>query len=108
MNRKCLKCARYHETKGFATCRDGYQIIWGVIIQNLSAELGLTDEQTARLVKISDEMTTARLVKISDEMTTVLMGADGMDMTPDEFAEYLEAKARECADRLRGNWGVRA
>lgn len=96
MNRKCLKCARYHETKGFATCRDGYQIIWGVIIQNLSAELGLTDEQTARLVKISDEM------------TTVLMGADGMDMTPDEFAEYLEAKARECADRLRGNWGVRA
>ena len=51
---------------------------------------------------------TARLVKISDEMTTVLMGADGMDMTPDEFAEYLEAKARECADRLRGNWGVRA
>lgn len=96
MNRKCLKCARYHETKGFATCRDGYQIIWGVIIQNLSAELGLTDEQTARLVKISDEM------------TTVLMGADGMDMTPDEFAEYLEAKAQECADRLRGNWGVRA
>ena len=96
MNKKCLKCARYHETKGFATCRDGYQIIWGVIIQNLSAELGLTDEQTARLVKISDEM------------TTVLMGADGMDMTPDEFAEYLEAKARECADRLRGNWGVRA
>ena len=96
MNRKCLKCARYHETKGFATCRDGYQIFWGVIIQNLSAELGLTDEQTARLVKISDEM------------TTVLMGADGMDMTPDEFAEYLEAKARECADRLRGNWGVRA
>ncbi len=96
MNRKCLKCARYHETKGFATCRDGYQIIWGVIIQNLSAELGLTDEQTTRLVKISDEM------------TTVLMGADGMDMTPDEFAEYLEAKARECADRLRGNWGVRA
>lgn len=96
MNRKCLKCARYHETKGYATCRDGYQIIWGVIIQNLSAELGLTDEQTARLVKISDEM------------TTVLMGADGMDMTPDEFAEYLEAKARECADRLRGNWGVRA
>lgn len=96
MNRKCLKCARYHETKGFATCRDGYQIFWGVIIPNLSAELGLTDEQTARLVKISDEM------------TTVLMGADGMDMTPDEFAEYLEAKARECADRLRGNWGVRA
>lgn len=96
MNRKCLKCARYHETKGYATCRDGYQIFWGVIIQNLSAELGLTDEQTARLVKISDEM------------TTVLMGADGMDMTPDEFAEYLEAKARECADRLRGNWGVRA
>ena len=93
MNRKCLKCARYHETKGFATCRDGYQIIWGVIIQNLSAELGLTDEQTARLVKISDEM------------TTVLMGADGMDMTPDEFAEYLEAKARECADRLRSIWG---
>ena len=96
MNRKCLKCARYHETKGFATCRDGYQIFWGVIIQNLSAELGLTDEQTARLVKSSDEM------------TTVLMGADGMDMTPDEFAEYLEAKARECADRLRGNWGGRA
>ena len=96
MNRKCLKCARYHETKGYATCRDGYQIFWGVIIQNLSAELGLTDEQTARLVKISDEM------------TTVLMGADGMDMTPDDFAEYLEAKARECADRLRGNWGVRA
>lgn len=96
MNRKCLKCARYHETKGYATCRDGYQIFWGVIIQNLSAELGLTDEQTARLVKISDEM------------TTVLMGADGMDMTPDEFAEYLEAKARECADRLRSNWGVRA
>lgn len=96
MNRKCLKCARYHETKGYATCRDGYQIFWGVIIQNLSAELGLTDEQTARLVRISDEM------------TTVLMGADGMDMTPDEFAEYLEAKARECADRLRGNWGVRA
>lgn len=93
MNRKCLKCARYHETKGYATCRDGYQIFWGVITQNLSAELGLTDEQTARLVKISDEM------------TTVLMGADGMDMTRDEYAEYLEAKARECADRLRSIWG---
>lgn len=93
MNRKCLKCAKYYATKGFATCRDGYQIFWGVIIQNLSAELGLTSEQTDRLVKISDEM------------TTVLMGAAGMDMTPDEFAEYLEAKARECADRLRNIWG---
>lgn len=93
MRTNCLRCARAQQVKGYKVCRECYRLLWGVLINNLSAELELTDAQTEKLVKITDEM------------DTVLTGAEESGMDLSEYAEYLVGKAVECTDRLRHIWG---
>ena len=93
MKASCLKCARCQQLKGYKVCRECYKLLWGVLVNNLSAELELSSEQTAKLVRITDEM------------DTVLTGAEETGLDPGEYAEYLVGKADECADRLRHIWG---
>lgn len=88
-----LKIARFYKKQGFEMMQNCYGYIWGSIINNFSAELELTDEQTAKLVRISDEI------------NSVLRGNIEMDMTPEEYAEYLVVKSEECEKRLRNIWG---
>ncbi len=88
-----IKIARFYKKQGFEMMQNCYQYIWGAIINNFQAELELTDEQTAKLVRISDEI------------NGVLRGNIEMEMTPDEYAEYLVYKSEECAHRLRNIWG---
>ena len=89
MKASCLKCARFQQLKGYKVCRECYKLLWGVLVNNLSAELELSAEQTAKLVRITDEM------------DTVLTGAEETGLDPGEYAEYLVGKAAECSDRLR-------
>lgn len=93
MRTNCLRCARAQQVKGYKVCRECYRLLWGVLINNLSAELELTDAQTEKLVKITDEM------------DTVLTGAEESGMDLSEYAEYLVGKAAECIDRLRNKLG---
>lgn len=90
MTAKCLKCARLQQRKGYKVCQDCYDIIWSLLIQNYIVDLGLSEEQTRGLIKLSDEA--ARILK----------GAGEMEMTPQEFAEYVTGKAAECKLRLEG------
>lgn len=93
MRTNCLRCARAQQVKGYKVCRECYRLLWGVLINNLSAELELTDNQTEKLVKITDEM------------DVVLTGAEESGMDLSEYAEYLVGKATECIDRLRNQLG---
>lgn len=90
MKAQCLKCARHQQQQGYKKCQDCYEVIWGLLIQNFSAELGLTEEQAEKLMKLSDEA------------NRVLRGAAEMDLEPEEFAEYIAGKAVECKERLAG------
>lgn len=85
----CLKCAGYQQLKGYKTCQDCYSVLWGVLINNLSADLELTDEQTVGLVRIVDEM------------NRIIMGAEESGLSIEEYNEYILAKADECTARLR-------
>lgn len=93
MSKKCLDCAKRQQIKGWRVAREAYSVLWGVLVNNLSAELELSSEQTAKLVRITDEM------------DTVLTGAEETGLDPGEYAEYLVGKAAECTDRLRHIWG---
>ena len=84
-----LKCARHQQIKGYKTCRDCYSMLWGILINNLSADLELTDDQTASLVNITDEM------------NRILLGAEEAGLDIGEYAEYILGKADECTSRLR-------
>lgn len=88
-----LKIARFYKKQGFQMMQDCYQYIWGAVINNLASDIELTDEQTAKLVRISDEI------------NNVLRGNVEMDLTPEEYAEYLVGKSAECEKRLRSIWG---
>lgn len=89
MKSGCLKCIRYQQIKGYKTCRDCYSALWGVLINNLSADLELTEEQTVKLVQITDEM------------NRIIMGAEESGLSIEEYNEYILGKADECAARLR-------
>lgn len=89
MRSTCLKCARYQQLKGYKTCQDCYSMLWGVLINNLSADLELTDVQTAGLVQITDEM------------NNIIMGAEESGLDVGEYAEYILSKADECTAKLR-------
>lgn len=89
MKSACLKCARHQQLEGFKVCKESFSILWGILINNLAADLGLTDDQTTGLVKIADEM------------DKVLTGAKETGLEPAEYAEYLNAKADECTAKLR-------
>lgn len=88
MKQSCLKCAKHQQLLGYRTCRDCYDIIWGILVQNFSAELGLTDEQTERLAKLSEEA------------KCIIMGAEETGLDLAEYAEYVVGKADECKARL--------
>lgn len=44
MKASCLKCARFQQLKGYKVCRECYKLLWGVLVNNLSAELELSAE----------------------------------------------------------------
>lgn len=43
MKSACLKCARHQQLEGFKVCKESFSILWGILINNLAADLGLTD-----------------------------------------------------------------
>lgn len=71
---------------------DGIAITWGALIQNLRCELGLTDEQVQKLIRIGD-----RYWEMVGDYSK-------KDMTPDEFAEYLVGKSEQVEKDLREMW----
>lgn len=89
MKQSCLKCIKHQQVLGYKTCRECYDIIWNILIQNYSAELGLTDEQTKQISKLSEEA------------KHIIMGAEETGLELSEYAEYVVSKADECKKRLK-------
>lgn len=90
--REMMKMIRHYEVNGFRKAIEGFDIIWSVLVRNLAADADLTDEQTAKLCRIGEEM---RLV---------LGGGIEMQMDNDEWSEYLAGKAQEASNRLHKIW----
>lgn len=88
MKQSCLKCARRQQLLGYRTCRECYDIIWGILVQNFSAELELTSEQTEKLLNLSEEA------------KRVIMGVEDAGLDLADYAEYVVGKADECKARL--------
>jgi len=84
---------RKSRLEGWRTYQSALDHIWGTVVYNISAEAELTPEQTAKVVRIMDEV------------KTVLRGAEAMDMNAAEYAEYLVAKSDEVTKRLKNVWG---
>lgn len=84
---------RKNQIYGFQLALAGIRATWGALLNNLSVDCELTDEQTQKLIRIGD-------------MYWEMVGQFAReDMTPDEFAEYLAGKSDECEKRLREVWG---
>lgn len=75
--------ARQNQVHGFKLALDGIRSTWGLLVQNLSADLELTDEQVGKIMRIGDEYWDM-VGQFSKE-----------DLTPDEFAEYLVERSKE-------------
>lgn len=86
------KIARQNQLYGFRLALDGIAATWGALIQNLRCELGLTDEQVQKLIRIGD-----RYWEMVREFKN-----EGM--APDEFAEYLVGKSEQVEKDLREMW----
>lgn len=80
---------RTNQLKGFQDALNGVRSTWGLLIQNLSAELELTDEQVKKIMCIGD---------LYWEMVGEFAKED---MTPDDFAEYLVGRAKEREQAIR-------
>lgn len=93
MSTNMRKIVRQNQLYGFYMALDGIRSTWGVLIHNMTVELGLTDEQEQKLIRIGDEYW--RLVGEYRDM----------DLTPDDFAEYIVAKSEEAEKNLRNRWG---
>lgn len=89
MKASCLKCARHQQIIGYRTAKDAINTLWGVLINNMSADLELSDAQTKGLMDISAEL------------DRVLRGAEEIGLDPSEYAEYIVGKADECTQRLK-------
>ena len=85
--------SRQSQIYGFNLALDGVDATWGALIYNFSAELELSAEQTAKLTTLGEEY---------DKMIRSFREAD---LPPEEFAEYVVAKAEECKARLKERWG---
>lgn len=48
------KIVRQNQLCGFLMALDGIAITWGALIQNLRCELGLTDEQVQKIIRVGD------------------------------------------------------
>ncbi len=98
MNNKQLKqanliaTARKYADQGFNMGIDAVNATWGTLIQNMSAELELTDEQTQKLMRISEFYFAA----------VHSYRAEGMN--PVEFAEYMTEKSKQIIKELRDRW----
>lgn len=92
MTTNMRKIMRQNELRGFIMALDGIAGTWGALIQNLRCELGLTDEQVQKLIRIGD-----RYWEMVGEFKN-----EGMD--PDEFAEYLVGKSEQVEKDLREMW----
>lgn len=62
-------------------------------MNHFTEELELSAEQTAKLTTLGEEY---------DKMIRSFREAD---LPPEEFAEYVVAKAEECKARLKERWG---
>ena len=92
MTTNMRKIVRQNQLHGFIMALDGIAITWGALIQNLRCELGLTDEQVQKLIRIGD-----RYWEMVGDYSK-------KDMTPDEFAEYLVGKSEQVEKDLREMW----
>lgn len=81
--------SRQNQTYGFKLALDGIRATWGALVQNLSCELELTDEQVKKIMCIGDEYWDM-VGQFAKE-----------DLTPDEFAEYLVERSREREQAIR-------
>lgn len=92
MSTNLRKIARQNQLYGFRMALDGIAATWGALIQNLRCELGLTDEQVQKLIRIGD-----RYWEMVGDYSK-------KDMTPDEFAEYLVGRSEQVEKDLREMW----
>lgn len=92
MTTNMRKIVRKNQLHGFIMALDGIAITWGALIQNLRCELGLTDEQVQKIIRVGD-----RYWEMVGEFKN-----EGM--APEEFAEYLEAKSAQVEKDLREMW----
>ena len=76
MTTNMRKIVRQNQLCGFLMALDGIAITWGALIQNLRCELGLTDEQVQKIIRVGD-----RYWEMVGEFKN-----EGM--APEEFAEY--------------------
>lgn len=87
------KLARLNQVRGFNIALGGINDTWGALIYNFSAELELSEEQTAKLSRIAEEY------------NKMMMGFLEEDMSPEDFADYIVEKSKECKARLEERWG---
>lgn len=75
--------SRQSQIYGFNLALDGVDATWGALIYNFSAELTTLGEEYDKMIRSFREA----------------------DLPPEEFAEYVVAKAEECKARLKERWG---
>ena len=80
---------RRNQMHGFKMALEAINQTWGILIQNLSAELELTEEQTQKLSRIG-------------EYYFGLMGNFVKEgMAADDFAEYMVEKSKQIVEELK-------
>lgn len=87
--RNLAKISRQNQLYGFKMALNGVRLSWGLLIQNLSTELNLTDEQVKKVMCIGDEYWNM-VGQFAQE-----------DMTPDEFSEYIVERSKEREQAIR-------
>lgn len=92
MTTNMRKIVRQNQLCGFLMALDGIAGTWGALIQNLRCELGLTDEQVQKLIRIGD-----RYWEMVGEFKN-----EGV--SPEEFAEYIVGKSEQAEKDLREMW----
>lgn len=87
-----LRAARAQKLAGFNLFKQAFSEIWSIIIHNLAVEAELSDEQVAKLCRIREEI------------DRVLTFHPEMELTPEEYSEYIARTADEVKDRLLHIW----
>ncbi len=89
-----MKIARDFKRQGYDQAVECYAALWPVVVQNMAVEAELTDEQTQKLVRMNKEI-----------HNVVANGPRELEMNPEEYAEYICAKADEIRGKLMNVWG---
>lgn len=92
MKTNILKTIRKAKKDGFNMALEGVNLTWGVLIQNLSAELELTDEQTQKLSRIAEKYKETMCGFVKEQMPV------------EEFAEYMVEKSKQIIEELKTRW----